>query len=1125
MHPSGNEDIPRSHWLRTVVLVGLILLGLTVQAWLNLASIAARAYPGWGGSGVLGTAVTAIFRWGTVRRVGDIVPTAFLRGYLGGMLHGPFQHGLTPDQAFWLGQWRYAVDHIMGSPPLYMGMAWNLVFVVCVVLLGSVLAANRLVSTRSIDARLGTSEWAPPKALRPYLRAAGSLAVPLGRPRPAPGALPLGRITKDRPGAGREIALPLRDLDHHIGRFSHVSLWGVPEAGKTSGIFKPWLWRDSRLNDATITDREGWAVGAMSSVAIDMKHPDLFTSLAPYLAPRPRRLLVLAPGHPETSLHYNPLDFITLDTQPEGMSDIAVVADAIVMNTPLGHRDDAFYRAVETKLLELVIQFVVEARQSQRYREIQQQVRAMTQPLLPPGMPAPPLCSFPMIAVLVSLHSTALLELIQQIGALIHPDRPDWWAVRVAQFLQMNKQPAGMAGLLLGLGRRIALFTRPEVASVSTRSDFSLDLLGRQPGTFLIGMPRLSTEATQTYSALIITQLLQQLKRLAARSPDHRLPVPVTIDLDELANQGRIPRLEDEIATLRDLGVAFVLGLQNTDALRARYGKEAATSMMSNTNTKIVLGRNLGTDDAELFALMAGDTTLLTARTSEGPYGATLGVGTARRAFMTPDQIRRMKQFEALVFLQSGHLVNTRLTPFHEMDRVLRDTQTDPVIATGSETVHGFVHPVFLLRHRHEQLDRTLGPWDTRSTPTPAPVPPVPAIVDGPDPDTKRTAVAALLEQARQRDPAQAPPDGQDGHHDGHDEGARAGEPQETASAPVGAGSDHGTTPPPADGARHIPRTEQPPAAEPAAPASRDDALAHGTQAPAPASSGDGQGTEGAPARPPTPALEPAALQDLTGFFRAITLRGTVTSPEIQRGAPAGWRAALGGGSHLLVRWALLVGYADRRGLRATEMLARWQRADLVRDGRRSVTGSGEPISVVAFTPRALSRLIPAIADRVSVWPVLAPEQVRDGSTPVPVRTTAPEPLRATTQRQVARLPRSVPRNDPEGALRAVIRWAHAHRAELSGADRQLGQWDGVTRDTPVLLIRSQQVMQILGRQGYDAQGVLVAWRDSGVIVTVPGRFTVRMRSGESDEEDKDFRGAYFMAFAWNAIQRAGLQH
>ena len=235
-------------------------------------------------------------------------------------------------------------------------------------------------------------------------------------------------------------------------------------------------------------------------------------------------------------------------------------------------------------------------------------------------------------------------------------------------------------------------------------------------------MPRELTKALEPYSALIITQLLQQLKRVAAGSATRRLPVPATIYLDELPGQGRIPLLEHEVATLRDMAVCFVCGMQSTAALEAKYEPRIAASITSNTNTKIVIGRNLGLEDAKYFSQLAGETTIQTPATSESDRGG--GRSTHTAGLITPDQIHRMPQFEALVFLQTGHHTQTRLRPFHEAKHERVGIKQDPRFATGGRTPNGvLVPPVVYLRHRQTELDALLGPWETEPRPRPFPLP------------------------------------------------------------------------------------------------------------------------------------------------------------------------------------------------------------------------------------------------------------------------------------------------------------------------------------------------------------------------------------------------------------------
>jgi len=197
-HPSGSEDIPRAHWLAGLVFWTLCPLSLGALVWLNLARVAASAWPGPRGDRMLGTLLMAITRPERVGQVWAILTNgrAALHGVLAGMLrHTP----PDPLRVWWLEWWQFALTHMLGSPPVARGIAVNTAGA-AMALVGAGVLSRLLTQTRAFDGRIGTSRWASPKDLRPFTRAARR-----------PGALPLGRIARRRNGAGTGLALPLRD--------------------------------------------------------------------------------------------------------------------------------------------------------------------------------------------------------------------------------------------------------------------------------------------------------------------------------------------------------------------------------------------------------------------------------------------------------------------------------------------------------------------------------------------------------------------------------------------------------------------------------------------------------------------------------------------------------------------------------------------------------------------------------------------------------------------------------------------------------------------------------------------------------------------------------------------------
>jgi type IV secretory pathway TraG/TraD family ATPase VirD4 len=1066
--PSGNEYITlsdrRAAW---VWRLGWILLG-PLLLWINLAWVAAAVWPVRGGPlislgrlGVIWTLGKILFN---VRAAVDLGRPSFLT------------HQWSDLHVWWAQWWQLAQPHLVGGPNLDRVIAANIALALFI-LLGFGLWARSIRVGRPPDARPGTSHWAPPDKLRPYIKAVDT-----------PGALPLGCIRQPAWGAGTPIALP------PLRRFAHVGVWGVTEAGKTSGIFKPWLIADALLNDPTVP------FGAMSSVAIDIKHPDLYDTLVPYIAPLSRRFVLLAPGSPELSMSYNALEHLDPQDLEAYKSDVDALAYAIVENTVFAHKDVPYYRAIETRLLQLLIQFAVEA----DGHLPQEDLEPLTRHLLR-GQSLPRVRSFPFLALLTALGHKDFLQLIE--ATITDPDRPDLWRARFAQFHDMSGHD--LTGVLHGLQRRLAAFAAPDIARISTHSHrVRLDTLGKQPTTLIVGMQTVNPETIQTYAALIITQLIQQLVRLADRSPGRRLPVPVTIYLDEISNTARIPAIEDNIATLRDNGISFVLGLQDDSGLQQRYGEEAARKIVANLNTKVVLGRNLHIAQAIDTARMAGETTILTHSASAGNRGSSENQHPARRGLVTPDQVRRMEQYEALVFLQEGVITKTRLFPFpprdpatgewillygsrreqalfHPLRQKFETLAFDRRLARPhltlrrSATTNGAdgmfpVWPIYRLRHRDLSLDGTLGPLIPSGTPSLPRVPPEPAgqpaELSQPSPASEKQQAAPPAEQAQQ---------------------AVDVLDKELPSPP-----DSEASPSPAP-----------------QPAEIDEA------------SPNGLGEAASPAASSVQGPDANALGEMTGFFRSIARR-KITVPECEHGgAPAGWRITLPEGPFVLVRHSFVLAYGERRRTKPQDILDRWRTVGLIAASRVDVTVEKSPVQVLAFTPLAVSRFIPAIRDEISTWSLVGRGQVHGLSSTVVQAAPASRVSLPALSRPLpvakSRVRTSDPlRNDPNEALEAVIGWARARKSELSTPMSELGQWEATSHGMPVLLVRTNHAMRILISRRFNTHAVLVTWRDQGIIVARPNRFTLYMKNREQGQRT----GTTFVAFAWEALERAGLK-
>jgi hypothetical protein len=155
-----------------------------------------------------------------------------------------------------------------------------------------------------------------------------------------------------------------------------------------------------------------------------------------------------------------------------------------------------------------------------------------------------------------------------------------------------------------------------------------------------------------------LTQMLQALGDLAARSPKGRLPRPVQFLLDEFGNLPPIPDM-DKIASLGlGQGIRLLLIVQDYAQIEHLYQTEAARTIIANCGTQSFLKVNLF-ESADRFSKALGSTTIIGRNWSEA-HGTGNGQQTQSwqyqgRELMTADELLRNPRGTVIV-RQEGQL-------------------------------------------------------------------------------------------------------------------------------------------------------------------------------------------------------------------------------------------------------------------------------------------------------------------------------------------------------------------------------------------------------------------------------------------------------------------------------------
>jgi len=205
----------------------------------------------------------------------------------------------------------------------------------------------------------------------------------------------------------------------------------------------------------------------------------------------------------------------------------------------------------------------------------------------------------------------------------------------------------------------------------------------------------LPPDRLDAYARWLRLMVAQGLGALA-RAPARPGVSPVLFLLDEFAALGRLEAVERAMGLMAGYGMQLWPILQDLHQLKSTYGQRAGT-FMSNAGLIQVFNVN-DMDTASWVSKALGDTTEVYSTGSTGhssKSGDWIGEGTssegsavhlARRALLTPDEVRRLDPAKAILFKAGARPILARKVRYHadaEFQGLFEDN-TLPVTASAS---------------------------------------------------------------------------------------------------------------------------------------------------------------------------------------------------------------------------------------------------------------------------------------------------------------------------------------------------------------------------------------------------------------------------------------------------------
>lgn len=396
------------------------------------------------------------------------------------------------------------------------------------------------------------------------------------------------------------------------GLNKNVFVVGAPGCGKTFSYIIPAIMQKIRAGE--------------SMVVTDLKK-DIYGSTAEMAKANGYVVKVLNFDN-RFFLHSDSINFMSL--VGEDVSLITTLAETIISNI-YGEEQEDYWKTIETNLLKAIMVYIATNEE---------------------GIPK----------TLTSVYKTVNEKTCTQVSAIAKGlDRDNPAIPYFNNFCTMSAQVQDQCKS--GLSSHLEALANPVIQKLISEDDVDLSLLGKRKCIYYITLNDQNPKPTSWLVAMTFTLMFEQLTQLADAQMNHKLPIPVTLLMDEFYNLGVIPAFDSKISQVRSRDIRCWVVVQSLAQLETLYDK-TWEKIVECCTTWIVMKVNAqGT--ADYFEKMSGvqtiDTTsdrFMETKTDAIQYHNEVQrtVAQSQRMVYFADEIRRLKPTHVLVWV-SGHNV------------------------------------------------------------------------------------------------------------------------------------------------------------------------------------------------------------------------------------------------------------------------------------------------------------------------------------------------------------------------------------------------------------------------------------------------------------------------------------
>ncbi|WP_184173724.1 type IV secretory system conjugative DNA transfer family protein [Micrococcus endophyticus] len=232
----------------------------------------------------------------------------------------------------------------------------------------------------------------------------------------------------------------------------------------------------------------------------------------------------------------------------------------------------------------------------------------------------------------------------------------------------IDSDPRTRASIWQGVSLALGSLADPRVldaVSPGPGEGFDPEQFIQNKGTLFLLATGSGAGASAALVAALVEDLIETVRRLAARSPGARLDPPLLLALDEIANLSPLPSLPTLMAAGGGSGITTMPVLQSLAQARDKWNERQAGAIWDASIVKVILGGATNSRDLQDLSALVGERDEYTDSVTLGDHGTRSNQRSVRRVpIFPPYRIRRLPFGTGIVLLRSAPPIVTDLHPW-----------------------------------------------------------------------------------------------------------------------------------------------------------------------------------------------------------------------------------------------------------------------------------------------------------------------------------------------------------------------------------------------------------------------------------------------------------------------------